>query len=100
MDTKTEPRKLPQESLPAPLPSYADEQGVPRHGGYWNGFGWEGHCVDVAIGADSPDAMQWCHDMGFIDHSTKTFFNTPVRALCEQRAPGCAKVLKRLGYPT
>lgn len=92
-------RQLKQEALPAPIPAYADDRGVPFFGGYWPGFGWEGHCVDVTIGADSPDAMQFCHDHGFIDHSTVTFFNTPLRALCEQRAPKCAALLAKLGYP-
>lgn len=110
MDTKVNPRSIPQEQLPPPLQSYADEKGVPRYSGYWPGFGWEGACADVAISTDSPDALQWVHDQGFIDHDTKTFYNDPLRRYCEQmvkdtsgregaRAPKCARLLKKLGYP-
>lgn len=107
MELKDSPaRKIPPEQMPLlataderRLASYVDEAGVPRSNGNWPGFGWEGTCVDVAVSTDSPDAMRWCHEQGFIDHDTKTFFNTPLRVLCEQRAPKCAKVLKALGYP-
>jgi hypothetical protein len=110
MDTKTNPRNIPQEQLPFPLTSYADETGAPRSGGYWPGFGWEGTCCDVAIGTDSPDALQWCHDQGFITTESQTFFNIPLRRYCAQmvtdksgregaRAPKCARLLAKLGYP-
>ena len=104
-------RQIPQGQLPLPLTSYHDEVGVPRYSGYWPGFGWEGTCADTAISTDSPDALQWCHDQGFINADTKTFFDTPLRRLCESmvdtpeggkrvRAPKCAALLKKLGYAT
>lgn len=98
MDTKTNPRTLPQEAFPPPLEAFRDTNasGTPY---VWAGFGWEGWCVDRAIGVDAPDAMQFCHDQGFIDHTTKTLYNTPLRKFCDERAPKCAKVLKKLGYP-
>lgn len=96
----SEARKTPQADLPYPLSSYLDEDGAPRHNGMWPGFGWEGSCVDSTISADAVAAMQWCHDQGFINHTTKNFYNKPLRTWCvEREAKKCAALLAKLGYP-
>lgn len=102
-------REIPQDKLPWPIQKY--EQTTPRgEPMVYGGFGWEGSSVDACISADSLDGMRFCHEQGFIDSSTKTFFNTPLRAYCEglreladgsevMRAPKCAALLESLGYP-
>lgn len=110
MDTKTNPREFPPEAVPYPLQSYLDEAGMPRFKGSWGWFGWEGACVDTAIALDSVEAMQFCIDNGFVNTATDTTLATPLRRLCESqphldpepkrmRAPKCAELLAKLGYP-
>jgi len=110
-------RAIPQDQIPEMLQSYRDENGVPRQGGHWGWFGWEGWCVDRAIDLDDPDCLRWCHEQGFITPATATLFNTPLRSFCagpysgfvvgnkqttaarNVRAPRCAEALEALGYP-
>lgn len=113
MDTKTNIRSLPPEALPWPLePFRATTANGPPY--LYGGFGYEGVMADKAIAADSPDALRLLHEYGCVDHTTRTFFNTPLRRFCGQlvkvpdgngeeveqvRAPKCEALLAELGYP-
>lgn len=96
---KISPREIPQSELPPPLEQF---QATRPNGAdmTYPGFGWEGYCVDRSISTDSPDAMKWCHEQGLINHTSKTLYNTPLLKFCRERAPKCADVLAKLGYPS
>lgn len=99
MDSTVNPRTLPQDALPHPLQAFqaTTANGMPY---VYPGFGWEGSMCDRAIGTDSADALQFLHDHGIINHSTKDFFSRTLRTHCERYgAKKCAALLKKLGYP-
>lgn len=94
MDMKTNPREL---TPPPPLMKWTPPGGL---NGSWGLFGWEGAMADLAVSQDAPDALEWLHEHGIVSHETRTFFNTPLRDLCIDRAPKCAALLAKLGYPS
>jgi len=79
-----------------PVEAYS-EASASKHG--YQAFGWEGTICDRAIRADNVEAVQWIIDQGIIDKDTKTFYDTPIRRLCAERAPKCEQLLAKLGYP-